>query len=56
MRYFEINGWKLPINESLQNCLTPHEKDFGCIATKLNLRYFLENKPIKKESDNSNQK
>ena len=45
MRYFEINGWKLPIEESLQNYLTPKEKKLGCIATTLDLRYFIKNKP-----------
>lgn len=42
---FEINGWKLPINEGCQSALTEREKEFGCIATDLDLTYFIENKP-----------
>ena len=42
---FEVNGWRLPINEDLQKCLSAEEKDLGCVATELNLQFFLENKP-----------
>ena len=51
MEYFEINGWKLPIEVSLQDCLTDDEKEMGAIATSLNLKYFIDNKPEKNNQE-----
>jgi len=56
MKCFEINGWKLLVDESLQNCLTQKEREAGCIATTLNLKYFMENKPKSNKQINSDPK